>query len=153
MKRTLRESLHELLDSWGMSRTLAPQGSGTRSVRVKGPSRSGGEVLVGQLWLEGGEFVFRYAESYQRSGEPPIAGFPDLESEYRSRRLWPFFEVRLPPTDREDVRRVIQASGVDEKDPLALLAALGAHTATSPYTLELEDKRPATGRRRLAPAT
>ena len=50
-------------------------------------------VLVGRLSREGEEFVFRYDPGY--TGKT-ISAFPVRKPEYRSKRLWPFFAVRIP---------------------------------------------------------
>jgi HipA-like protein len=93
-------------------------------------------VEIGVLAKEGPEFVFKYAESFlQRTDLPSLSAFPDRTREYRSRHLWPFFAVRLPPLDREDIAEIVRAQALDPADPMALLAVLGRKTVTSPYEL------------------
>jgi HipA-like protein len=151
MGKRISERLHEWLASWGMPGAPAPRGPSARVIHVHGPWSGGARVLVGQLSHEGQEWVFRYADSYRQGENPPIAAFPYMQDEYRSTRLWPFFEVRLPPLDRDDVEAVLKHRGIDKSDMFTLLAVLGARIATSPYELELVEQRvPAS---RLATAT
>lgn len=150
-RRRWTEALHETLASWGLQGIRAPKTHQARSIRVFGPSLAGGRVFVGELSHERDEWVFRYSDAYRDSGNPPIAAFPDLRvDDYRSTRLFPFFEVRLPPVDRDDVQQFLESKKIDKTDVLALLGVLGGTIATSPYQLELVDEAP---RRRLTPAT
>ena len=90
--------------------------------------------MVGELWCEGGEFVFRYEPGY--AGEP-ISAFPHVDRAYRDKVLWPFFEVRIPPLSRKDVRDAIEEEEVDADDPLEMLAKLGRFSVANPYELRL----------------
>ncbi len=93
-------------------------------------------LLVGTLTSEEGEYVFRYSEPFKRRVEiPPIGAFPRRNLAYRSRELWPFFQVRLPPLDRPDVRQVVEDRKLDKNDLMAFLPELGGNAVTSPYNL------------------
>jgi HipA-like protein len=93
---------------------------------------------VGTLTYEGEFWVFRYAEPFVAQAEiPPISAFPDKTKSYRSRHLWPFFHVRVPPQDRDDVRDALQERGIRSSDTFGILAVLGGRTPTSPYEFEL----------------
>lgn len=101
---------------------------------VKGQER----VRVGVLRKDGDEYVFQYAPDFvQRTSLPPLPDFPERTKEYRSPSLWPFFLARLPPVGREDVRRAIQAQGIEPDSTLELLGRLGKKAISSPYELEL----------------
>jgi HipA-like protein len=100
--------------------------------------RAGKRILVGSLTEEGREYVFRYAESFKRQQEiPPISAFPDVDEEYRSRQLWPFFSVRLPPLDRPDIEELLRERGLKKEDALALLAALARKPISTPFEFEM----------------
>ena len=100
------------------------------------------QVLIGALTNEAGEYVFRYDHAYvERDEYPALAAFPDKQREYRSRDLWPFFDVRLPPLERSDVRQLIKARNIDAGDTLRLLAELGRRTITTPYELRYGNAR------------
>jgi len=129
------ETISEVLQSWGLT-GLRP-GLESKSRIEAFLDLTQGRLGVGQLWQEAGEFVFAYLPSFvEQNDVPPISAFPDKGQVYRSRQLWPFFQVRLPPTTREDVRRVLRERGVGEGDVLGRLAAIGGRVASSPYRLE-----------------
>ncbi|MCM2334357.1 MAG: HipA N-terminal domain-containing protein [Anaeromyxobacteraceae bacterium] len=93
-----------------------------------------GRVTLGTLTKEGQEFVFRYDPRFAKAADStPISAFPDLDREYRAEELWPFFAVRIPPVDREDVRQAMEKRHIPEKDVLRLLAELSGRGVSSPY--------------------
>jgi hypothetical protein len=99
----------------------------------------GGTARIGALSVEGDEYVFRYDPGFAaKPVAEPIFGFPDLTREYRSTRLWPFFEVRMPPVDRPDVREVLARDDIEPTDTLAVLGRLSARAVASPYRFELQ---------------
>ena len=139
MIRRLAESLDQILSSWGMSfarlQRRSPPAEG-RVVDLFVPV-AGARARVGTLSREEGEFVFRYDPAYTSSGRPALPEFPAFDDEYRSHRLWPFFEVRVPPTRRPDVARALVHEHVAEGDVFSLLGTLGRRSPTSPFELEL----------------
>lgn len=133
------DAILDELDSWGLRLPTARRGR-TPTVRVYTSSPdSDQQRLIGFLTQEGGDFVFRYAKEFASAkGAHPISAFPDLDEPYRSRQLWPFFAVRLPPTERADVQEALRRVGVrDDADALTLLGTLGKQSVASPYVLEL----------------
>ena len=144
MARSLSETLDAILESWGLSavrlnrRTRGEPGPGEHDRHLllylpRGEER----VKVGSLHVERGEYVFRYADEYRRTGLPAIPDFPELDQTYRSERLFPFFEVRIPPLNRRDVAELLERRRVSRNDALGLLGELGSRSVTSPYELEL----------------
>ncbi len=91
-------------------------------------------TLVGRLSCEGEEYVFRYESGY--SGNP-ITAFPRLDKEYRSTVLWPFFAIRIPPMDREDMRKEIANRSLGQDQVLELLAAVAKLSVSNPYEFRL----------------
>lgn len=82
--------------------------------------------------------MFRYDPIFaQAQDATPISAFPDLDQEYRSEDLWPFFAVRLPPVEREDVKRALEQRHIPESDVLRLLAELSRRGVSSPYRFSL----------------
>ncbi len=104
------------------------------------------DIEIGVLAREDGTFVFSYIPTYLGRQQPrPISAFPSLSPEpYRSTELWPFFAVRIPPLDRDDVRELIEASELDPTDKIRLLAETSPRSITSPYVFELR-RRSASG--------
>lgn len=133
MKKPVQRAWEQLLRVSGIRRPrLAPSELVGTRLEVVQRSRKYGQELVGHLWCEEGEFVFRYEPSYEGSLIPE---FPDRDSPHKSEVLWPFFEVRMPPTSRKDVQEVMNRVNAD--DPLEVLAALGGVSVTNPYELRL----------------
>lgn len=141
-RQVAREILDRVLDSWGGGERSRPgpgQGRG-EVVRLFRPV-DGEELLVGELRREGGEWLFEYADEYVQGPDPtPISGFPDLAVEYRAKRLWPFFTVRMPPTSRADVQDYLRRHDIHEVDELRLLGTLGQRAVASPYVFRLVEK-------------
>lgn len=95
-------------------------------------------VLVGSLRSTGDVWRFEYDEKYADDpARPPISAFPDKTRTYEAERLWPFFDVRLPPLEREDVRAIVEEHNLEERDKLRLLGFLSRRAVTSPYEFEL----------------
>lgn len=93
---------------------------------------------IGVLRKDGDEFVFSYDPSYMITpNAAPIAAFPELHKEYRSERLWPFFAVRLPPVEREDVRDAMRRRDIEDDDVFRLLGELSKRAVASPYRFAL----------------
>jgi HipA-like protein len=138
-KAAWSESLGELLASWGIMPREASQRRTQARVQVFGPTPDNDRTLIGELTNDAGEYVFRYHSRYAaRDDYPALVAFPDKQREYRSRTLWPFFDVRLPPLDRADVQRLIRERNLDTGDTLRLLAELGHRTITNPYELRYD---------------
>ncbi len=133
----LRKKLSGFLQAWGLSAApVRPESPERRGVDIVLDVTSEEPLLVGTLSTEGGEYVFRYSEVFKRRLDiPAISAFPNRQEVYRASELWPFFQVRLPPLDRDDVRRLVEERHLDTEDLMALLPALGGHVVTSPYNL------------------
>ena len=133
MKKDLFELLNQTKD-WGMSLISAsstpPRG---RALGVYHKT-TGDVVLVGRLSCEQEEYVFRYDPSYV--GEP-ISAFPMMDQEYRSRLLWPFFAIRIPPLNREDVREEIANRSLREDQILEVLGSVAKVSVANPYEFKL----------------
>lgn len=129
--------IRDQLDSWGILLPRAGKAAGERIVVLLADG-SGAERLVGFLSQEDDGFVFRYSKEFREDPRAvPISAFPDLEETYRAEKLWPFFAVRIPPSDRDDVRETMARRKLSEDEPLKLLASLARRVATSPYELRM----------------
>src|ERR1700723_1632010 len=118
------DAIRDQFESWGLVLPRAGAEPGPR-VFVFGPSEGSGMQRIGTLWQEGNEFLFRYEPGYTKAaGAEPIPAFPDLHEEYRSRDLWPFFAVRIPPVERSDVREALERRGVRPDQTLKVLGTL-----------------------------
>ncbi len=97
------------------------------------------DTPVAELTLNDGLFTFRYLPAFRRFGLAPIPGFPTTapEKKYMKQELWPFFSQRIPDRRRPEIRMVMEQLGLVDANELRLLAELGAHSVTDPYTLRL----------------
>lgn len=134
MKRSLL-SLLNLDKAWGVSPIRAspatPQGR-TLEVYRRGQDEP---VLVGHLSHEGNEFVFKYGSDYVGR---PISAFPNRDKEYRSKHLWPFFAIRIPPLKREDVRNEIARHSLSDGQVIEILGHIGKASVANPYEFRLQ---------------
>lgn len=98
-----------------------------------------GSLPVGTLELRSGVWHFDYTEVFKKQNKiPPIVGFSDINKNYKSEELWPFFMSRIPSTNRPAVKEVINKEHIDETDLAALLDRFGKKTISNPFELELE---------------
>lgn len=138
--------------TWGM---VLPRATGHQGavVQVYGPGKNGALQLVGRLWQEGGEFLFRYDSAFVSLPDAePISAFPQLDETYRSTELWAFFAVRIPPLRRADVKELLERLGIKAEQTLEVLGALAGKSPTNPYELRLE-KQTVSDPRRDPPAS
>ena len=93
-----------------------------------------GDRQIGTLRKEPDEFVFEYDSAYVRAPDAvPIPAFPDLQTTYRAEKLWPFFAVRVPSVEREDVQAAMRRREIGDDDVLRLLGELSKRGVSSPY--------------------
>jgi HipA-like protein len=133
----LGDLLQKLTSSMGLPSLSGQKPRAEQQLRVHvdvGSKR----IHVGTLTYEDDLWVFRYTDAFAAQDDiPPISAFPDKTKSYRSRQLWPFFHVRVPPQERDDVREAMQERGIQSSDTFGILAVLGGKTPTSPYEFEL----------------
>jgi len=96
------------------------------------------QLEVGNLLLlEGGIWQFSYAEAFRRQARiKPLVGFPDVNEEYRTDYLWPFFASRIPSPNQPYVRERAQQKKLDLTNPAEMLREFGKRTITNPYALQ-----------------
>jgi HipA-like protein len=89
-----------------------------------------GNMPVGILSYEDGIWSFVYTDEYkQQNHYEPLVNFPNLNQEYKSEQLWPFFASRLPGVSE------LKGEGTSSSDVLSLLRKYGQHVITNPYKL------------------
>jgi HipA-like protein len=130
--------MRDQFESWGLVLPRASAGAVGPRVYVFGPSKGSEMQRIGTLWQEGDDFCFRYDDAFVASPDAePISAFPDLREEYRSRELWPFFAVRIPPAARSDVHDAMERLGLKPDQTLEVLGKLAKRSISNPYRLEL----------------
>ena len=127
-------SLLSRVKGWGISYDEVPQkASQTRALEIYRKTEDD-LVLVGRLACDEDEYVFRYDSNYAAR---PISAFPDMDHEYRSKQLWPFFAIRIPPLDREDVREEITNRAIEKDQVIEILGSLARVSVSNPYEFKL----------------
>lgn len=94
---------------------------------------------IGTLEFSNNQWRFVYSDWFKNQSEiKPFANFPDINQEYISDDLPPFFESRLPGTSQPQVEAFLkenaqQASEGETK--AALLKQFGRRSITNPFEL------------------
>ena len=70
----------------------------------------------------------------------PLVPFPEVDKEYRSSELWPFFAVRIPSIARPEVLRTVQAENLDYDDVAAMLNRFGRKSIADPFELKPKEE-------------
>ena len=96
-----------------------------------------GPTQIAELTTEGSQFVFQYLPGFKTVNLSPLPGFTDVTKVYRSPRLWPFFQERIPDPRRPEIRDLMRREGLAGASELELLARLGARTITDPFEFRL----------------
>jgi HipA-like protein len=95
------------------------------------------KIKVGTLRCEKGEWIFSYDNEFKANSDEytHIVGFPNLEKEYRSETLWPFFRIRIPGLKQPAIQEVLQKENIEKDNEVALLKRFGRKTISNPYLL------------------
>ena len=95
-----------------------------------------GPLQVGTLRSDHGEWVFSYAEEFRVQSEiKPIVDFPDVNRDYRSKTLWPFFALRIPSPAQPAVQQYLHVHGLNQVDEGTLLKEFGRRSIANPFEL------------------
>lgn len=86
-------------------------------------------LLIGTLTYQNGLWAFSYSDDFKKQSEyAPLINFPNVDQNYESDQLWPFFASRLPGNTQLD-------STTENMGIVELLRKYGQHVITNPYTL------------------
>jgi hypothetical protein len=95
-----------------------------------------GSLEVGTLHMEGSEWIFSYSEAFRKQSKvAPIIDFPQVDQEYRSNQLWPFFALRVPSLAQANVQEYL-AKTRKEPDDARLMREFGRRSVANPFVLE-----------------
>jgi len=95
------------------------------------------DLEIGQLEAKDGIWVFRYSEEFRNQHRyRRLTGFSDLNKEYRSDELWPFFKTRIPGLKQPMIQEILAKENIDKSNEAMLLKRFGKNTMTNPYVLE-----------------
>lgn len=95
------------------------------------------DLDLGILQCENGEWIFHYTEEFKKHQDEytKIVGFSDLDKEYKSTSLWPFFRIRIPGLKQPAIQEILKEENIDADNEAALLRRFGRKTIANPYEL------------------
>lgn len=95
------------------------------------------KIEIGMLSCKDGEWWFKYSDEFKKlEGKyNRIIGFPDLNKTYKSKSLWPFFQIRIPGLKQPAIREIIAKENIDDSNEAALLKRFGKKTIANHYEL------------------
>ena len=95
------------------------------------------DLPIGELRFEENVWHFKYTQAFIDKADEfyTIPGFPNLEKEYISSFLWPFFKVRIPGIKQPAIKEILEKEDISE-DEVSLLKRFGLRSIASPYILE-----------------
>lgn len=95
------------------------------------------DLEVGELTRDGAEWVFRYSDAFRsQNAVKPIMDFPQVDAEYRSKELWPFFCLRIPSLAQPVVQQRLANKQIAEADEGTMLREFGRWSVANPFELE-----------------
>ncbi|MBL9118168.1 MAG: HipA N-terminal domain-containing protein [Verrucomicrobiaceae bacterium] len=96
-----------------------------------------GSLHVGTLSRDDGEWTFEYSMVFRNQRQvKPIVDFPQLDREYRSAELWPFFALRIPSLTQANVQQYLRSQGRTDADAADLMQEFGRRSIANPFVLE-----------------
>lgn len=96
------------------------------------------DLKVGVLSLHDGIWTFKYSEEFKKQDQiKPLVDFPDVEKEYRSEELQPFFAHRIPGTGQPKVKKIIEKEKIDADNEAKMLERFGKKSITNPFQLQV----------------
>lgn len=95
------------------------------------------DLVIGHLNYNDGLWKFRYAEEFKsQESYRRLTGFSDLNKEYESSILWPFFKIRIPGLKQPRILEILEKENIDKRNEAILLQRFGRVTLSNPYILE-----------------
>ncbi len=96
------------------------------------------KYAVGNLYItENEEYIFKYnlenVEKAKKEGFTYIIGFKDINEEYRSEKLFPFFSSRIPSANRHNLQSILRDLNIEEYNECRLLKKTGGKLFTDNY--------------------
>lgn len=94
------------------------------------------DFIIGSLFWDGTHWHFSYADDFKKQTKfAPLIDFPDVQKEYQTKELWPFFMHRIPSAARPDIKKVMDKKGIDSTNLVELLRLFGERNISNPYQL------------------
>lgn len=93
------------------------------------------DLTIGYLSCANDEWSFVYSEDFQNQIEfHSIVGFSNLNEEYKSKELWPFFRIRIPGLKQPAIMEIVKKEKI-ENNEYELLKRFGRTSISNPYEL------------------
>jgi len=86
------------------------------------------QYIVGQL-TKNSQYEFQYCEEVRNAiedGFVPLLCFPDLNKQYKDKKLFSVFSSRLPDKKRKNIKEILKKYGLEDYDEYTLLKRSGA---------------------------
>mgnify|MGYP007101974984 CR=1 FL=1 len=96
------------------------------------------QYAIGNLYVtENQEYIFKYnlenVEKAKEEGFSYIIGFKNVNEEYQSDKLFPFFASRIPSRNRHDIQNILQGLDIEEYSESQLLRRTKGKLFTDRY--------------------
>ena len=96
------------------------------------------KYAVGNLYItENQEYIFKYnlenVEKAKQEGFSYIIGFKNINEEYKSEKLFPFFSSRIPPKNRHNLQSILRDLNLEEYNENQLLRKTKGKLFTDRY--------------------
>ncbi|HMQ46308.1 MAG TPA: HipA N-terminal domain-containing protein [Saprospiraceae bacterium] len=96
------------------------------------------DLKVGTLSLHGGIWTFKYSEEFKKQDQiKPLIDFPDVERDYCSDELYPFFAHRIPGLGQPKVKKIIKDEKIDAQNEAKMLERFGKVSIANPFHLRV----------------
>lgn len=93
------------------------------------------DLVIGYLSCTNDEWSFVYSEEFRNQNKfHSIVGFSNLEEEYKSKDLWPFFRIRIPGLKQPAIMEIVKKENI-ENNEYELLKRFGRTSISNPYEL------------------
>ena len=94
-------------------------------------------LLIGILKLADGTWSFKYSNAFKNQDKiKPLLDFPNIDKEYTSEELYPFFLNRIPSPKQPKVQKAIEKKEItDANNQVELLTLFGRKSISNPFLL------------------
>ncbi len=94
-------------------------------------------LLIGELQFKNNKWFFSYSLEFKSQNDfKPLLEFPNIEKQYSTEELWPFFAYRIPGLKQPIVQEKIVKDNIDIDDIPTLLKTFGKQAIFNPFILE-----------------
>lgn len=98
------------------------------------------KLEIGILSIKDGKWMFRYSDEFKKQNQLPLlVDFQNVDKEYQSKELWPFFASRIPSANLPTVQETAHERNIDVHNEVQMLKEFGRRTITNPFLLTPEE--------------